>query len=143
MARYLVVQVDENDRAEKLAAKLDEVAGIDVIGIFGKPTQFCECEGPWENSIRGKKYGWNICPTCGKPRKDGPHQRPLNLLWSSVPLTMQNLVLAVREPYQTPLEMYGQEKIDAQLRTLARTRQVIKEFWAKQARRGRRPRGRR
>lgn len=144
MARYLVVQVDDNDRADKLASKLNEVTGIDVIGLFGKPTQYCECEGPWDRSIRGKKYGWYICPDCGKPRSEGPHQRPANLLWTEVPETMQNVFLSIREPYQTPLEMHGQDKIDHQVEAIRRTRLVIKRYNARNPRRrGRRSRARR
>lgn len=140
MARYVLVEVDENDRADRLIEKLEAVPGLRVVGLFGKPTQFCECEGPWEQSKRGKKYGWYVCPACGFPRKYGPHQRPKNLLWSAVPETMQNIQVSIREPYETPLEAHGQDKIDQEVRSIARTRQVIADYWAKQSKRSRRVR---
>lgn len=144
MARYLLVEVDENDRADKLREKLDAVPGLRVIGLWFKPTKFCECEGPWENSIRGKKYGVYMCPECKLPRPQGPHQRPMNLLETGVPETMQNVFLSIREPYQTSLEMHGQDKIDHQVEAIRRTRLVIQKYNARNPRRrGRRPRARR
>jgi hypothetical protein len=140
MARYVLIQVDENDRADRLIEKLSGVPGLRVIGLFGKPLQFCECEGPWERSSRGKRYGWYVCPECGKPRSGGPHQRPRNLLELDTPETMQNVFLSIREPYQTSHEMYGQKAIDKQLKAIERTRLVIKQYWAKQSARTRRVR---
>jgi hypothetical protein len=143
MARYLLVEVDENDRAIKLMEKLNDVTGLRVIGLFGKPTQFCECEGPWENSIRGKKYGWYVCPSCGNPRPLGPHQRPRNLLEGDTPETMQNVFLSIREPYQTAEERHGTKAIEKLKESIRRTRLVIKQYNARNPRRKRRSRARR
>jgi hypothetical protein len=138
MARYVLIQVDENDRADRLIDKLSGVTGLRIIGLFGKPTQFCECPGPWERSTRGKKYGWYCCPDCGYPRKFGPHQRPRNLLEGDTPETMQNVFLSVREPYLNAMEMHGPTAIQKRMLDLLRTRQIVKDYWAKQPARKRR-----
>jgi len=142
MARYLLVEVDENDRALNLMEKLNGVTGLRVIGLWFKPTQFCECDGPWETSIRGKKYGVFMCPACMKPRPLGPHQRPMNLLEPGVPETLQNVFLSIREPYQTAHEMHGAEKINKTILAIRRTRLVIKQYNARNPNRKRRSRAR-
>lgn len=141
MARYVLVEVDENDRADRLIAKLEGVPGLRIVGLFGKPTIFCECPPPWpERSVRGKKYGWYMCPQCRNPRAFGPHQRPMNLLHHGVPETMQNVFLSIREPYQTPQEMHGQDAIDKKVISLRKTAEVIKQYKARQEAKRRRPR---
>lgn len=144
MARYLLVEIDENSRADKLMDKLDGVPGIRLIALWFKPTTFCECEGPWENSIRGKKFGIYLCPECKLPRAGGPHQRPLNLLEPGVPETMQNVFLSIREPYQTPQEMHGIEAINKRIIAIRKTKQVIAQYMKRKgARLPRRQRARR
>lgn len=136
VARYLLVMVDENDRAEKLRHKLDEVEGIDVIGVFWKPTQFCNCENYEGRSPRGKKYGWNIHTACGRPRP-GNRQAPNNLMFLNVPSRFQNISLSIKEPYQSPYEEYGPKVIAAKMQQIEENARKLKR------RRLRRPRARR
>lgn len=143
MARYVLVEVDENDRADRLIQKLEVVPGLRIIGLWFKPTRFCECGGPWDRSIRERKYGVYICPACKRPREFGPHQRPMNLLEPGVPETMQNVFLSIREPYQTPHEMHGAVAINKRIVDLRRTKEIIRDYWANQSARTRRVRKRR
>jgi hypothetical protein len=120
MARYILVQVDENSRATALMKKLEPVEGIKVIGLFGKPTNFCDDvshRNPNESSQRGKKYGWSHCRTCGLPKKNIFHMLT-NLLdppemYHSVRL--RDIFLNIREPYVPALEKYGQAAFDIQM----------------------------
>ena len=111
MARYLLVQVDDNARAAKLQQKLDAVEGIDVVGMFGKPTKFCECAVRTDDSNRGQTYGFWLCTTCRKPKR-GAMQHPFNLLEDGVPSKFLNGFLTIREPYQSAAERTGQDIID-------------------------------
>ena len=86
MARYVVVEFDDDNTAEAFKAKIDNAtdAGKNyrVAGIFFRPTRWCECptsEGYVKGQVAlGAKYGlWN-CVVCRRPRR-GTHQ-PHNLL---------------------------------------------------------------
>lgn len=74
MARYLLVEVDANDTAERLRAQIDkagEAKGMRVVGMFTKASQLCNCEVRSETSVRGAKFGWRLCPECRKPKTAG------------------------------------------------------------------------
>jgi hypothetical protein len=134
MARYLLVQVDDNDRAEALRLKLDAVHGIKTIAVFGKPTQFCECEVPAKRTIRGKKYGWWCCPKCSKPKADAIQPTMRNILdRPDMPAQYTMVMLHIREPFSTPEEHYGARVVETKI-------QQIKENWAKVLRRRKRTR---
>lgn len=86
MPRYIVVEVDDNKRAEKLIRKLGSLIGIKVLGLYHKPSRFCECPPPedtWDRqnprSVRGPKLGLWVHDQCGRPRSGGQHM-PRNLL---------------------------------------------------------------
>lgn len=140
MARYLLVQVDRNETADRLREKLDAVPGLLTIAIFGKPTQFCDCIVPTEQSRRGRKYGWWCCPTCSKPKVDAHQTGLTNLLDNpELPVQYRMVSLNIREPFSTPEEHYGAKVIATKI-------QMIKDNWAKvqrRAKRVRRPRARR
>lgn len=140
MARYLLVQVDQNDRAEALRLKLDAIPGIETIAVFGKPTQFCECEYPGERSIRGRKFGWWCCSNCSKPHRDSIQPTIRNILdRPDLPAQYNMVMLHIREPFSTPEEHYGERTIEIKI-------QQIKDNWAKlqrRTKRARRPRARR
>lgn len=108
MARYLLVQVDENDKADRLREKLDAVHGLTVVGMFAKPTMFCECEVKSDYSVRGKAKGWWVCPECRKPKEDALQSALPNLMEGvDTPAKFQNSFLTIREPYLHPLERSG------------------------------------
>lgn len=133
MARYLLVQVDDNDRAEKLRQKLDPVAGIRVVGMFARPTKFCDCKtesaiGINARSVQGAKYGWRLHEECRRPKRLF-HQLK-NLLDPedlNMAIQYRDLFLNIREPYAPPLEKYGADLINAQV-------ERSEETWARLAR---------
>lgn len=88
MPRYVLVEFESNEQAERFVAKTLEReaqgAKYKVIGFFAKPRNFCKC-GPISDSqyskecSRGTKYGWMVHVKCGRPRKQFSHS-PRNLL---------------------------------------------------------------
>jgi len=107
MARFIVLRVEDNARAEELARQLvtdggvttyaspaddlPEVLEASVVGLFAIPTKFCECTEPDEGLLasmggrritRGEKLGWWIHRGCGRPIK-GSWQSPRNLIDSN------------------------------------------------------------
>lgn len=95
MARYILLEVDDNGEADELV-KAVGVAGavffmgedghfknadpsnVSVRAVFGKPTKFCDCT-PNSQQARGKKWGWMVHTKCGKPILNR-WQHPRNLL---------------------------------------------------------------
>lgn len=80
MAKYLVIEFDEDDTAEKLKQKIDAAtdggARYRVAGMFKPPVEWCPCPRPKGyhkgEVARGKKYGWFVHLDCRKARK-GTH----------------------------------------------------------------------
>lgn len=111
MARYVLVAFEDNAEADKFvnAAKvyatdertsMSEVFG-EVVGVFFKPTQFCECP-TLGNMSRGKKFGAWV-HTCGKPVR-GQWQHPRNLAKEDdKTLYEQGLYLGIVEPQEGPM----------------------------------------
>ena len=78
-ARYLLVEFDDAESADKLRQQLDDRtrAGrpFRVVGLFAKPTRTCECDP--ETAVtnrtgesrlrRGRKLGWWVCSVCKRP----------------------------------------------------------------------------
>lgn len=86
MARHLVISFDDNEEAEQFVEAL-KIEGavffqdatqhfknvnpekVRLIGLFAKPTKFCDCVHTSEaKTVRSQKFGWYIhWPGCGKP----------------------------------------------------------------------------
>jgi hypothetical protein len=102
MARHVVLTFQSNEEAEDFVkavqAASEEIPlafigleegdayivksvekGVEVLGMFAKPTQFCDCARPTESSVRGAKWGWFLDPRCAKPKRK-VWQYPKNLL---------------------------------------------------------------
>lgn len=83
MARYLLIEFDDNDSADRMRAQIDSAEGngkrFRVVGMFSRATKLCECATRSETSVRGSKYGWWLCPECRKPKK-GSGQTLWNML---------------------------------------------------------------
>lgn len=105
MARYVLLRIEDNDEAEAFVKGVEQqdvffmhsntgtsttvetnsgtgsygYLVAKVLGLFGAPTQFCECGDKSEVSARSKKYGWWVHRKCAKP-KPGNMQHPHNLL---------------------------------------------------------------
>lgn len=83
MARYLLVEFDGNDSADRMRAMIDDAEakgkGFRVVGMFSKATKLCECPTRSDKSVKGSKYRWWLCPECRKPKK-GAEQTLWNML---------------------------------------------------------------
>jgi hypothetical protein len=79
--QYVVVEFDDDAEAGAFAATLGEGsdASVRIVGLYKKPSKFCECAAPSEKSVMGTKYGWWVCKVCFRPQK-GVWQVPRNLL---------------------------------------------------------------
>lgn len=78
MARYVLIEVDDNEAANRLMTKLSQLKGMRIAGLFGVPQQYCECpkdEGYHQDKmvVRGSKLGWWVHRTCRRARR-GTHQ---------------------------------------------------------------------
>lgn len=81
MARYLLIEFDDNDSADRMRAQIDtaEANGKNfrVAGMFTPPTRWCVCpeSGGYhkEEVVRGGKLGWWVHIACRRARK-GTHQ---------------------------------------------------------------------
>jgi hypothetical protein len=81
--RYVLIEVDDNEVAQKLMNKFENVRGLRIAGLFGPPTTWCGCpksDGYHKDQIvRGGKLGWWVHRSCRRARK-GTHQLT-NLIW--------------------------------------------------------------
>lgn len=72
MARYLLIEVDDNATADRMRAQIDNAGKpMRVVGLFSKASQLCKCDIRSETSVRGVKFGWRLCPECRKPKVAG------------------------------------------------------------------------
>lgn len=86
MARYVLLEFDDNAQAKAFVAKVNgdyhvvEMGEgtkplIRVRGVWGKPTLFCECtkmRAPYRGMRpfrHAPKSGWWVCAQCGRPTK--------------------------------------------------------------------------
>lgn len=116
MARYLLVMVDNNESADRLRYKLDRVSGIKVVGLFAKPTKFCEgkCQVGVQDarSIVGRKFGWRLCPVCHLPKRTFHYLK--NLIAPDTPIRFWDMFLQINEPWENdPVGKYGAATIEA------------------------------
>jgi hypothetical protein len=84
MARYVVLEFDDNDAAGAFLEVVKDPYlmdgfpdGVKVKAVFAKPTKFCDCPLPG-NIAKGAALGWFICSKCAKARRGW--QYPDNLL---------------------------------------------------------------
>lgn len=85
MARHIVISFEDNDEAEEFMAALKvegatffqdkeqhfkhiDPSKVAVIGVFAKPTKFCQCPYTEDmKTVRSKNYGWYVHVGCNKP----------------------------------------------------------------------------
>jgi hypothetical protein len=76
ITRYLLIEVDSKDTAERLRAQIDKATasnkGLRLAGLFISPDTHCTCprdEVYYRNGIvRGSRLGWWIHRNCRKAR---------------------------------------------------------------------------
>lgn len=93
MGRYVLLEFDDDDAAERYvekilgrAVEMSRKKGAKLVrvrGYFARPNTYCECGilSPLEQReqvVRGVRYGWWVHRRCRKARR-GPHT-PRNLL---------------------------------------------------------------
>lgn len=96
MARYVLIEIDDNAQAEAYVTSLREVGKAfvsvkdedgsyrvveilaNVYGLYAKAVNFCQCETPGPVK-RGERLGWWVCTKCNKPERHR-WQMPNNLL---------------------------------------------------------------
>lgn len=78
-SRYLLIEFDSEEQALNLKEKIDASSRAGrpfrVVGLFAKPTKYCECGvGNWTTTKarvsptkRGRKFGWEVCTNCRRP----------------------------------------------------------------------------
>jgi hypothetical protein len=78
-SRYLLIEFDDEESALRLKEKLDDGSrqgrAYRVVGLFAKPTGYCQCGfDTWtttkaspSTTKRGRKFGWWVCTTCKRP----------------------------------------------------------------------------
>lgn len=109
MARYLLVEFDDNAEAEAFAAmtnEQEEGTTMRTIGMFGKPTIFCECEDKRIEPVMGQKYGWRVHAKCGRPPRNHWHTAK-NLLHPDERIKFRQFFLNAFDPrprYIPPVE---------------------------------------
>lgn len=75
----MVIEVDDDEAAERLAAKINATKSARVKGIFQMPRARCRCDNMVEKFgrmvpaekrlIRGQLFGWWVHQTCNKVLK--------------------------------------------------------------------------
>lgn len=74
----IVVEVDDDEAAERLVQKFSAIRSARVKGFFQVPKSRCSCPGPWasvsrspdwKRSVRGKLFGWWVHDKCHKPSR--------------------------------------------------------------------------
>ena len=66
MTTYILVECEDDNELDNFL----EFLRPHTVGVFKKPTKFCDCESsrkPPQGWTKGTKYGWWICTMCGKP----------------------------------------------------------------------------
>lgn len=86
--RLIVVEVDDDEAAERLIAKINSTKSARVKGMFQMPRARCRCNGPfsenskstlWKRSLRGQQFGWWVHDKCLRVSK-GLHTETKNLI---------------------------------------------------------------
>lgn len=74
MARWLLLEFDDDAQCEAMMAKIQEQTAAGkayrLKGLFAKPTKFCECppepRRQQPDLVRGERYGWVVHRLCRK-----------------------------------------------------------------------------
>jgi hypothetical protein len=91
MARYVVLEFDDNDDANSFVEEmLQDHEG--VVGVYAKPTLFCPAggcsTGRIKSFVQGVNLGWWVCSNCKKPSRavEGDEQLMRSVIDSAINL---------------------------------------------------------
>lgn len=99
MGKYILLEFDDNAEAAAFFKRLKGLKEVEdgqsfednalhvaatllkanPLAVYTKPTELCDCKSDLDNSLRGRKLGWWVCPNCKKP-KDRQGQTLRNIL---------------------------------------------------------------
>lgn len=100
MARYLLIEFDDNDSADRMRAQIDNAEAngkhFRVVGLFSKPSALCSCPTRNDQSVRGVKFGWWLCPDCRRPKSGSPQTLSNMLDAVGTPAKYKDLFLSLR-----------------------------------------------
>jgi hypothetical protein len=100
MPRYLLIELDNNDSADRMRAQIDAAEangrGMRVIAMFSKTAKLCVCEVRSTKSVRGSKLGWWLCPSCHKPKPGSPQTLTNMLDDEGCPSKYREIFLSLR-----------------------------------------------
>lgn len=100
MPRYLLIELDSNDSADRMRAQIDAATeagkGMRVIAMFSKPARLCECLVRSQKSVRGAKFGWWLCPECRRPKSGSPQTLTNMLDDEDTPAKYREIFLSIR-----------------------------------------------
>lgn len=115
MGRYVLLEFDDNVAADKFVESLQMAqegtdGGVDrdfeagmiaaahstVTAVFSKPGGLCKCEAQTKDSVRGKKFGWWVCPDCKRPKPRMGQVLPNMLDPEGVPTRNKEMNLSVK-----------------------------------------------
>lgn len=87
--RLIVIEMDDDEVAERLVEKINATKSARVKGMFQMPRARCRCDNLVERfgrlvpaekrSLRGRQFGWWVHDKCNKPTK-GMHSEAKNLI---------------------------------------------------------------
>lgn len=100
MGRYLLLEFDDNDSADRMRAQIDNAEAngkaFRVIGVWGKPARLCDCAVRSESSLKGSRWGWWVCPVCRRPKAGSPQSMGNRLDHPDTPAKYREIFLALR-----------------------------------------------
>lgn len=141
MARYVVLRVEDSEKAAKMVSKLGAKDGVDVLGLFGAGTRHCPGKsvcGPDRKYIKSRKWGTTHCSMCKLPVSSSA-QQPKNLLNDpDLHPRFVDLTLSVWEPYERPEVKYGMKAIEKMKAQAGVGAVRMQRYWNRKAREERR-----
>ena len=107
MSMYVLVEFDNDDQAQRLVDAMQGKKAFRVVGLFKKPTKFCECPPMTDlqqsrEVALGERFGWRVHRKCRRARK--APQAPRNLLESG-PQSKHDFFLHLTPNY--PLQVHN------------------------------------
>lgn len=109
MAKFIVLEVDDEAASAKVIQMFTRTTRVRVAGIFARPARWCSCPTPEGYKkgqvVLGSRFGLWVCVVCKRPRI-GTHT-PINLLpVTELRLTEQPMTMRVSNIsiYEVPTE---------------------------------------